>query len=78
MCIIELMPRRNIFVRNEDIEAWDTMKDRPEWLHNHIQEYMHGKVLPGTEVVAPPIVDDSTPEPVDFPNIIAGIEDADE
>jgi len=72
------MPRRNIFIRNEDVEAFDTIKDRPEWLHNHIQEYMHGKMLPVTDVKPPEIFDDSNVEPTDFPNIIAGIEDAEE
>lgn len=30
------MPRVNIYIRNEDWEAWEAIKDKPEFIHNSI------------------------------------------
>lgn len=74
---IELMPRRNVFIRKEDLEAWDTMPDRPKWLHKRLQEYKNGhmgykitdEILPETPLV-------QSESPVQLPPIIAGIDDS--
>lgn len=30
------MPKVTIWIRNEDYDKWDAIKDKPEWLHEHI------------------------------------------
>lgn len=30
------MPRVNIYIRNEDLENWNMIDDKPEWLHFHL------------------------------------------
>lgn len=27
------MPRKNIYVRNEDLPLWEAIENKPEWLH---------------------------------------------
>ena len=31
------MPRKNIYIRNEDLDKWDAIESKPEWLHTHLQ-----------------------------------------
>jgi hypothetical protein len=31
------MPRVNIYIRNEDWEAWQSIEDKPEFIHDAIQ-----------------------------------------
>lgn len=31
------MPRRTVWVRDEDLDAFEAIRDRPEWLHKAIQ-----------------------------------------
>lgn len=78
------MPRRNVFIRKEDIEAWDSMKGRPEWLHKCLSDYKNaymGLDLTDTEfrkhtgeMKSPRSAQNEDPLPL----IIAGIEDADD
>ena len=73
------MPRRNTFIRKEDIEAWDNMPNRPEWLHDRLQEYKNGHMgIPITDDKPPETPADDSAPPEQFEQIIAGIEDADE
>ena len=30
------MPHRNIWIRKEDLAAWDAIEDKPAWLHRHL------------------------------------------
>jgi hypothetical protein len=32
-----LMPKVTIWIRNEDLPKWESIADRPEWLHSHLQ-----------------------------------------
>lgn len=38
------MPKRTIWIRNEDMEVWNAIQDKPEWLHKVInlgyEEYL--------------------------------------
>lgn len=74
------MPRRNVFIRAEDIDAWDTMQKRPEWLHKKLQEYKNGHLgldltEKNDEKNPGEIIADSDELP---PLIIAGIDDAED
>jgi len=40
------MPNRTIYVREDDIEAFDAIEDRPEWLHRAILE-IPNRPIPG-------------------------------
>lgn len=77
------MPRRNVFIRQEDIDAWDTMRNRPDWLHKKLVEYKNAHLgVDLTDVkteknLGEIIADSSQPDELP-PQIIAGIEDAEE
>lgn len=30
------MPRVNIYIRNEDLDRWNAIEDKPEWLHEKL------------------------------------------
>jgi len=30
------MPNKTVYIRNDDLDKWDAIKDKPEWLHNHL------------------------------------------
>jgi len=32
------MPRVNIWIRVEDVDKWNAIKNRPEWLHEKLNE----------------------------------------
>ena len=32
------MPHRNIWIRKEDVENWDSIDDKPEWLHMNLHK----------------------------------------
>jgi hypothetical protein len=32
------MPKVTIWVRNEDYPKWQAIEDKPEWLHDHINQ----------------------------------------
>lgn len=49
------MPKVTIYIREKDYPKWKVIKNKPEWLHNHINstEYVEGyrrhkKAKPGT------------------------------
>lgn len=72
------MPRRNTWIRTEDVEIWDNIPDRPDWLHRKLQEWKaaHDDAsaggVPPVDMSGPPLPDEQLPQ------IIAGIEDAEE
>lgn len=73
------MPRRSLFIRNEDIEAWDSMPDRPDRVHSMILGYKNAELgYSKTEVDVQKRSASPPTDPSDFPTIIAGIEDADD
>lgn len=37
------MPRYNIWIRDEDVASWLAIKDRPQWLHEHLNQGKEGK-----------------------------------
>lgn len=32
------MPRVNIYIRNEDVENWEAIENKPEWLHLNLNK----------------------------------------
>lgn len=30
------MPNRTQYIRNEDVEAWDAIENKSEWIHRHL------------------------------------------
>jgi hypothetical protein len=32
------MPRVNIYIRKEDVDKWDAIENRPEWIHEKLNE----------------------------------------
>lgn len=37
------MPRYNIWIREEDVTKWQAIQDRPQWLHEHLNQGKEGK-----------------------------------
>lgn len=32
------MPNRTQYIRNEDVDAWDALENKSEWIHNHLNQ----------------------------------------
>ena len=39
------MPRRTLWIRNDDAETFDNIPDRPDWLHAQLVVYLSGKII---------------------------------
>lgn len=44
------MPKVTIWIRNEDVSKWETIANRPEWLHEHLGIDIMKQKINGEEI----------------------------
>lgn len=48
------MPRVDIWIRKEDWQKWQSIKDKPEWLHEHLnRDFNPVMVIDSSKLVMP-------------------------
>lgn len=64
VCIVLLMSnRRNIYIRTEDIAAWDRIENKSEWIHEKLLGVLgHKSEFPKKQLPAAPAEEKTVPK----------------
>lgn len=69
-CIMNSMPNKTIYIRNEDVELWDNLKDKSQ----KVSELLNGTHKPSVQSVTKKvqkIIKDETP--INIPGVTKGV-----